>query len=186
MKEQVICKSCGFVMAVADLKERCPACGVPSRMFEPWKDPLSPSRRLLLTLDIHPVLAHFPQAFTFSILLLCLILRFLPDLWMAKAGACLEILCLALPLTVILTFTGGLIDGKVRFRKVATPLLRRKMALGSLLFLLSVTAAWLAASFSPLTGFRLNQLTAVAVLAMVCSAMLGWWGTKLLNAKFPG
>lgn len=178
MPDAVICKSCGYVMRRSRLRDRCPACGVPSRQFQPYTDPMSFRRRLLLTLDIHPVLAHFPQAFTFSILGLSVAVRFLSNPWLPKALACLELLCLALPFTVALAFLAGLLDGRVRFRRVATPLLERKMALGSLFFLCSLGLALAPTSLPVITG--------LSAAAFACSAGLGWIGTKLLNSSFPG
>ena len=186
MSETVICRSCGYIMKKSRLKSLCPACGVPSRLFESYVDPLSSRRRLLLRLDIHPVLAHFPQAFTFSALILCIAARYLSGLWLAKILACLEILCITLPFVGMLTFAAGLFDGRVRFRRIVTPLLVRKMIVGGLFLLLSLAIALLTVSHSPLAQPLLNAVTLLVTAAFVCSAMLGWIGTGLLNSKFPG
>ena len=72
MKELVRCKSCGFVMEKGKLHGKCPACGVPDKMFEPYSEKIAPFRKFMLSLDMHPVLVHFPQAFTATVLLLSL------------------------------------------------------------------------------------------------------------------
>ena len=72
MKEYVVCKSCGYVMEKGKLHDVCPACGVPAKMFEPYAERLSPRRRLILSLDLHPITVHFTQAFAITLPLLCL------------------------------------------------------------------------------------------------------------------
>lgn len=42
MEELVRCKSCGFIMEKGKLKDKCPACGVAAKMFEPYIEKVSP------------------------------------------------------------------------------------------------------------------------------------------------
>ena len=56
-----ICKPCGFVMKESELQDLCPACGLPKKVFEHYKDRMSPGRRKILGLDMHPIAVHFPQ-----------------------------------------------------------------------------------------------------------------------------
>ncbi len=184
MVEMVRCKSCGYVIKKSGLKTKCPACGVPRKLFEPYTDPLSPRRRLLLTLDFHPILAHFPQAFTFSILVLCLFAKSYNGPWLDNIMACLKVICIALPLVVILTFAAGIFDGRIRFRRSTTPLLIRKMLFGGLFFFFSLALMFL--SHSPLFAAHLNMAIIAAAGAFVCSSILGWIGARLLNSAFPG
>ena len=67
------CKSCGYVIEAGRVGEVCPACGVPRRMMEAWKDPVSDRRRLYLWLDVHPIVAHFTVAFSASAFVLSLV-----------------------------------------------------------------------------------------------------------------
>ena len=61
---QLKCKACGYIIDEKKLGDVCPACGVPRKAFEPWTDDMSPRRRTLLTLNLHPIALHFPQAFS--------------------------------------------------------------------------------------------------------------------------
>jgi hypothetical protein len=101
-------------------------------------------------------------------------------------GATVRTLGTLLPLTVALSFVSGIIDGKIRFRKVKTPLLMKKMALGSMYFLfaLGVAASALTSPVSQAPHFAVVALFALPAFA--CSAVLGILGTSLLNARFPG
>jgi len=186
MKEFVICKSCGFVMEKDSLKEVCPACGVPARLFEPYNDRLSFSRRLLLKLDIHPILVHFPQAFTGFILLLVVVLFLVHGPLHGLCAATLRVVGALLPVTVLLAFAAGLLDGKIRFRKVTTPLLIRKMIFGGLFFLLSCGVAGVVVVHPAMTPKALALIALLALPAMGSAAYLGFMGVSLLNAKFPG
>ncbi len=61
MAELVRCKACGDVAVSDKIKEVCPACGVPAKMFAPFNSPISLKRRRILDLHTHPVMVHFPQ-----------------------------------------------------------------------------------------------------------------------------
>src|SRR5271157_2216144 len=137
MKEFVICKSCGFIMPKGSLKDKCPACGVPAKMFEPYIERVSERRKMILSLDIHPVLVHFPVAFNFTILVLSAALLFITGTGLYKLMAALTVMTYFLPIVIIAAFLGGLLDGKIRFRRVFTPILIRKIIFGSLFFLMS-------------------------------------------------
>jgi hypothetical protein len=121
--------------------DRCPACGVPAKMFLPHDERISPRRKLLLSLDIHPVLVHFPQAFTATILLLSIAGAAIHGTLHPIIQSTLRMLGVLLPFTVVLSFASGLFDGKIRFRKVITPLLIKKMILGGSYFLVSCAIA---------------------------------------------
>jgi|WetSurMetagenome_2_1015567.scaffolds.fasta_scaffold00396_15 uncharacterized membrane protein len=186
MKELVRCKSCGFIMEKDKLHGKCPACGVPEKMFEPYAEKISPSRKLILSLDIHPVLVHFPQAFTVAIVLAAAgALLFGGDL-REKLLATMLVLGAVLPFTVALAFCAGLLDGKTRFRRVTTPLLVKKIAAGSAFFLISCAVT---ACLAVMPLGAVSTLAAVIVLGLIaigCTSYLSRIGVGLLNAKFPG
>jgi hypothetical protein len=186
MKEMVICKSCGFIMEKGKVGDRCPACGVPSKMFQPHDERISPRRKLLLSLDIHPVLVHFPQAFSATILLLSIagiVIHGYLQMWVLST---LRTMAVVLPFTIAISFAAGLFDAKIRFRKVTTPLLKKKIILGSIFFLFScaIAAAVLNLPFT----LPLNYLVIIGLSlpALGCAAGLGLIGTSLLPARFPG
>lgn len=186
MKELVRCKSCGFIMEKGKLHGKCPACGVSDKMFEPYSEKIAPLRKFILSLDIHPVLVHFPQAFTATVLLLSLLAMVVQGRIREQIVCADEVLGIALPFTVLLAFCAGLLDGKTRFRRVTTPLLVRKMVFGSLFFLLScaIFAAILAMSLDTLSA--LLSIAVLSLVALGCAAYLGMMGVSLLNSKFPG
>jgi uncharacterized membrane protein len=173
-------------MEKSKLRDKCPACGVAAKMFEPYTEKISPKRKLILSLDLHPILVHFPQAFIISIFTLSLIALAAQGSLRATIASAITVLGVALPFVVAGAFVAGLIDGKVRFRRVTTPILKQKMALGALFFLFScgILAAVLLqhmAASAPIIIVALLSLPALG-----CATLLGLLGTSILNSKFPG
>lgn len=186
MKEMIICKSCGYVMEKGHLKDRCPACGVPAKMFMPHDEKISQERKFLLSLDIHPVIVHFPQAFIGTILLLSLAGLVIKGPLLSFFEATIRTLGVFMPVVVAGAFLSGVFDAKTRFRKVKTPLLIRKMLLGSLLFLISCGIAAVSI-YIPLNSPSLYLMVIGLTLPAVgCATLLGLIGTGLLTARFPG
>src|SRR5512140_738494 len=62
MKELVRCGPCGFVMDAEKLGDVCPACGLPRKVFEPYRERVSRNRLILLNFDLHPIAIHLSQA----------------------------------------------------------------------------------------------------------------------------
>lgn len=182
MKQMVICKACGFIMEQEKMGELCPACGVKVAMFIPHDERISERRKFLLSLDIHPVLVHFTQAYTGTILALSLLALVLKSGWLERITAVVMVLSLALPFIVVATFLAGMFDGKVRFKKYRTPLLTKKMVLGGLYFLL--TGGLFACALLP--ALPLAIIAVLSAAAMACASILGIWGVSLLNSRFPG
>ncbi len=112
MAELVICKSCGFVMEKGKLRDKCPACGVAAKMFEPYIEKMSPSRKKILSLDLHPILVHFPQAFAVSLFLLSITGLIARGTLAHTISSAVTVLGAALPFTVALSIIAGLIDAK--------------------------------------------------------------------------
>lgn len=182
----VICKACGFVMEKTALGDRCPACGVPAKMFEDYVEKISPRRKFLLALDIHPVLVHFPQAFTASVILLSLAASVCSDALRLKLITAVQVMSALLPFTIVLAMLGGLVDGKIRFRKMTTPLLVRKMVLGLVFLFLSTLAAYYLVLHPELEARDLYILAALNFIGLLVGTRLALMGVSLLNAKFPG
>ena len=183
--EQVVCKSCGYVMGKNQLKDKCPACGVAAKMFEPYVERLSFFRRVVLFLDIHPVFVHFPQAFTFTILLLLALCLTLSGSLRDMLLATLKTLSFCLPFTVAATIAAGLFDGKIRFRKVTTPILIKKIYIGSSFFILSFVNLCVV-SLMPVSKVVLAGSLVLVFLCFLCTLVLGLLGAKLMNSRFPG
>jgi O-antigen/teichoic acid export membrane protein len=154
-------------------------------MFEPYVEKISPYRKLVLTLDIHPVLVHFPQAFTFTILVLVVLCLILSGALGDTLLATFKTLSFCLPFTVAATIAAGLFDGKIRFRKVTTPILKKKIHISSVFFILSVANLFLVL-YMPVSKAVLTGSLILVFLCFICSLILGLLGVKLLNSKFPG
>jgi uncharacterized membrane protein len=186
MAELVICKACGFIMEKGKLRDKCPACGVAAKMFEGYVEKISSSRKRVLSLDIHPMLVHFPQAFTVTLTLLSFAGLAVHGVAQSTIASAIVVLGLALPFTVALAIGAGLVDGKIRFRRVTTPLLIKKIKVGSLFFLLACGIFSIVISM-PMTSIpALLLITALSILSLICGVLLGLWGVSLINSKFPG
>jgi hypothetical protein len=186
MKEMVICKACGFIMEKGKLREVCPACGVKAAMFQPHDERISARRKLLLGLDLHPVMVHFPQAFATTVLFLSFVTPFVHGAFGGAVRSTILVLGLLLPVVVLAAFFAGIFDAKIRFRRVSAPLLKRKIFLGVLLFIISGGVAvfsWFAPHASTSTLFLTGALSAAAIGV---EAVLGLIGVSLLHARFPG
>lgn len=186
MSEMVMCKSCGFVMEKGKWRDLCPACGVPAKLFIPYEERIAPMRKLILSLDIHPVMVHFPQAFTATILLLSLAALLVRGTWFDHITSVIYVLGHALPVVVLVAVAAGILDAKVRFRKVTTPLLKKKMFVGVLFFLFATGILFCIRSVPVMTSSTFILIAFLSAGAMACGTILGLWGVKLLNAKFPG
>ncbi len=186
MADLVRCKACGFITDPGKIKDVCPACGVLAKMFEPYTHPVSLKRRRILDLHSHPVVVHFPQAFALTLLFLSLLVFFVPETIQDALGATMQVLSILLPFSVVGAIATGLLDGKLRFRKVTTPLLKKKMLLSLIFFAISILMAILALTGQHLTFPSQMLYTALAAVTSLCGALLGLIGGKLLEAKFPG
>jgi uncharacterized membrane protein/rubredoxin len=180
------CKACGFVTDQGNIKDVCPACGVPAKMFEPYTHPVSLKRRRVLDLHTHPVLVHFPQAFALTLFGLSFFAFFVPAVVQEAFSATIRVLSALLPFFVVGAIVTGLMDGKLRFRKVTTPLLKKKIILSLIFFITAVVLAALALSGGFLTSPTHIVFTLLTLIISLCGALLGLIGGKLLDAKFPG
>ena len=112
------CRVCGFIIKEGKLGDRCPACGVPRTAFESYDDKITEKRRKLLDMDIHPVVVHFPQAFSVFILFLTIFTLIFPNFLRAEILCSIPILAIFLPLVTAAAIFSGAFDGKTRFKKL--------------------------------------------------------------------
>lgn len=185
MKTFVRCKVCGFIMDESHLKDLCPACGLPKTVFEAYTKKISPNRRFLIDQHFHPISVHFPQVFI-AVIMLALILAFWVDTPLRNdflVAAKLSIL--ALPFSVLLGFITGLVDGKLRFKKVTTPLLINKIIAGVILQVLSIIifALYLSSGFTTTNMYIIILLSA---LSTACAIYLGRTGSTMFDSIMPG
>ncbi|MGD0277772.1 MAG: rubredoxin-like domain-containing protein [Smithella sp.] len=186
MANLIKCKACGYVTKEGKIKDVCPACGVPAKMFEPYVDPVSEKRRKIMILHIHPIIVHFPQSFAFTLFILAVLSFIVPPQINEVLHCTIQVISSALPIFIILSLLTGLLDGKTRFRKVTTLFLKKKIIFGlSFLFtsiMIAITVLGLhLSSVSVMTLFTL-----LTIIALGFSTVLGLIGDELMEAKFPG
>lgn len=184
-KEKVRCKPCGYVMNADDLEDLCPACGVGRKFFEPYKERISPLRDLILTIDIHPIIVHFPQ---FIVAILPMLMGFallFPSVMQTEVEIISAFMGLFLPLSVFGAAITGVFDGKIRFKKVRTPAGIKKIWWSIAMLVFSVATAW----FSYFDIKTVSGKVWVLILSLICLA-IGIWlaqiGKKLMFAKMAG
>ena len=186
MGQLVICKACGFIMLEEKLGDVCPACGVLKKMFEPHNDRVSEKRRKVLEMHIHPIMVHFSQAFAFSVFLLAIGMLIFSGRLGSLVLSSLEFISYCLPIVAIATFLTGVLDGRTRFKKVKSPILRKKIAYGTgfLIFTLALGICTLVLGYSG-SALRLI-IIALALGSFGSSFVLGLLGTSLINSALPG
>jgi len=178
------CKACGYLMPEGSKYDICPACGVPNKMFEPYDDKVSETRSKLINLDIHPVMVHAPVALSYigGLTIILLLLGFWPDL----LKPVFKVLTIILVASAFGSMATGIFDAKVRFRKVSTPVLKKKLIIGGV-FTVATVFSFLGAWFLDFAAAPTQVLLViVSLLAMISAAVLGLLGAKLVHAKMPG
>ena len=181
MKELVRCRPCGFVMEADKLGDVCPACGLPRKVFEPYREKVSLNRLMLLNLDLHPIAIHLSQALVIAIPMLTIIINFFSHFYPEVLKNVLIFSVFVFPFSLLLAIITGVIDGLTRFKTLKTPLLRVKIILSLTILTLSVALFIIAP--------RENSFILTLILSILCLAagvQLGLWGKKLLNVILPG
>ena len=184
MAKLLRCKACGFIIKEGKLGDRCPACGVPRTSFEPYEENISEKRKKILDMDLHPIVVHFPQAFSVFIFLLTVITFIFPSFLRSQIRCAIPILAIFLPIAVIGAILSGALDGKTRFKKIKTPHLIKKITFGTIFFVLSIPLAIYSLYFINIEiGIILILIFSLG--CMMCGGVLGLIGKTLLNAKLP-
>jgi hypothetical protein len=186
MPELLRCRSCGYVAEAGKVGDVCPACGVPRKLMDPWKDPVSDRRRLFLWLDVHPIVDHFSVSFTASAFVLSLVVLILPGFYPETLTDIFRGFVGVLPLAVIASFVTGLFDARLRFRRTTTPVLSSKKLYGSVLFLCSAGAAAITFLVGPYVPWARVADAIILSIGVVVAVRLGRLGQGLLQAIFPG
>lgn len=180
-----ICRPCGYVLKESELGDVCPACGLPRKVFEDYKERMSPGRSKILQLDLHPIAVHFPQSML-VLSLLALIINLLnpyfhPEVLLGAA----QYAAVIFPFAVLAAFFTGLFDGKIRFKSVRPPVLKKKIIYGTIMLVASV--------FTPILALNnINELRTKLLLmlaggvALFCGMVLGHAGKKLMNIGLGG
>ena len=185
MAQLLRCKACGYLIREDKLGKVCPACGLRSKVFEPYEPKVSAWRSFILDLDLHPILVHFPQAFCTILPPLVLGRIAMPSFYAQQLDAVIQFTVLLLPLTVVGAILSGLIDAKVKLKRLRNPAPLRKILVGNLLLALSIANA----AVVLLGGFDESTRPYVLLLgaaSLACAVLLGMMGKKLIAATLPG
>lgn len=181
MKELVRCRPCGFVMEADKLGDVCPACGLPRKVFEPYRERVSLNRLRLLNLDLHPIVIHLSQAFVIAIPLLIILNYFLPEFQTVIIKSVIIFSVFVFPFTLAMAILTGIVDGLTRFKTLKTPLLRVKIIFSIIILLLSTTMLIVA----PKEDYGLWTFI-LSILCLAAGVQLGLWGKKLIDVILPG
>jgi rubredoxin/uncharacterized membrane protein len=182
MKKLVRCKACGYIMEEGSLKHVCPACGVPKTAFEPYESKVSEKRETFLSMHIHPILVHLPQGFIILYPVIIILGLIFSEPMKSKLLSTSAVIGMIMPILVIIGIITGIIDGKVRFKKLKTPFLIKKIVSGSILLVLSLILSVII--FLGLSNYIV--MLVFSVVFTIFSAILGKIGTGLTEAKLPG
>jgi len=181
MKELVRCRPCGFVIEADKLGDVCPACGMPRKVFEPYRERVSRNRLILLNFDFHPIAIHLSQALVIAIPILVIVTNLFKHFQVEILKDVLIFSVIIFPFTLVLAIITGIIDGLTRFKTLATPILRVKIIFSLIILSLSVALFFIAPQGN------LNVLTLIlSVLSLGAGFQLGLWGKKLINVILPG
>jgi len=181
MKELVRCRPCGYVMEKDKLGDVCPACGLPHKVFEPYREKVSLNRLMVLNLDLHPIAIHLSQSFMVLIPLLFLNQLLFPNFYYEESAVVIKFCIALLPLSLLLAFVTGIIDGVTRFKSLKPPLLRNKLIFGMLIIGVSV-----ALFFMKNTDGEKALFLLISSIGLAFAVILGLIGKKLLNVILPG
>lgn len=181
MKELVRCRPCGFVMDADKLGDVCPACGMPRKVFEPYRERVSRNRLILLNFDLHPIAIHLSQALVIAIPVLVILTNFFKQFQPEVLNHVLLFSVFIFPFTLVLAIITGIIDGLTRFKTLATPILRVKIIFSIIILVLSVGLFFVA----PKGELYIIALI-LSILSLGAGFQLGLWGKKLINVILPG
>lgn len=181
MKELVRCKPCGYVMEAGKLKDVCPACGMPAKAFEPYRERVALNRLFVLSLDLHPIAIHLSQTFVFLIPGLIIFTKLFPDIQNELFTHVITFSIYAFPLTLISAILTGILDGLFRFKTLTPPLLRLKIIFSSIIIVLASTMFFVA------KGGNYGAVTLLLSLGcLFCAVRLGLLGKHLIDVILPG
>lgn len=177
------CKACGLIMIVGKW-EVCPACNVKRSAFEPFTETVDLKRKQILSMHLHPITVHFPQAIS-VILLGCVLTQLLfPSMMGNKFTVTMEVMAYLLPLSIPPSFISGMIDGYIRFKTINTPYMVQKIYAGIILFIATVAIGVLTMKMGAKEAVVYN--TILLVITLACQVFLGRLGILLMYTILPG
>jgi hypothetical protein len=168
-------------MEAGKLGDVCPACGLPRKVFEPYRERVSLNRLRLLNLDLHPIVIHLSQALVIAIPLLVILRSLFSSFQPEVIKNVLIFSVFIFPFTLVMAIITGIIDGLTRFKTLATPLLRVKIIFSCIILVLSMVMFFVAPNEN---NFILSII--LSILSFGAGFQLGLWGKKLINVILPG
>jgi rubredoxin len=184
-KKLLICSVCGYIITEGYKGDTCPACGVAKTAFQPYVDKMSPQRRKILNLHMHNIFVHFPQAFSLLMLFLIVVSLFLKNSAKFDFMTTFKILSFFLPLSVVVSIISGIIDGKNRFKRITTPILKKKITVAILFFIFSIGIIVLLNVSNIAPALLLRLLIVLTGICALCSLFLGYNGGRLSGKEVP-
>jgi len=182
----LVCKACSYKIKPKNLKTVCPACGVNKKYFEPYNDNISPLRRKVLELHLHPIVVHFSVALSVLLFFAVLISFFTSGKVITALYGASAVMSVVLPFFVAAGLVSGIIDGIARFIKVKRPILLNKIYL-SIFFLLLAIAILALIQVFVFDILYINIIVLVLCFASaICGTALGKLGGYLTSAILPG
>ena len=185
MSDLVRCKPCGYVTRRDRLRQVCPACGAKISVFEPFEDRVSARRRFILELDLHPILVHAPQTFATILPALAVLVMVFPQFYAAELTAVVCFTALILPVSVLGAIASGLVDGKLKFKRLGPPLVVQKIIVGTCLLAVSTAGALVVLRHGFQGGAR-AAVVSLGTASFVCAVLLGHTGKQLIRPILPG
>lgn len=181
MKELVRCRPCGFVIEADKLGDVCPACGLPRKVFEPYREKVSRNRLMLLGIDMHPIAIHLSQTFVILIPVLIFFTKVFPDFYFEMFSNVLQFSIIVFPFSLIIAILTGIVDGLTRFKSLKPPLLRIKIIFSAIILIVAFTQLFI----SKTDNFGIIT-TILSLISLACAIRLGLWGKKLIDVILPG
>jgi len=175
-----ICRLCGYIYKGRPTGS-CPACGAPVSSFVPYVLGVEEKRHNLLRLDLHPIATHWGVGLAVLLVLDYLVAAIAPVIFNINLGygGVLDFLALILPFFVGLTALLGYFDGKLRYKKVRSQFLVRKLWLACVYFGVSIV-------ISIMNFTRLFVIEGILIVTAVILAMiLGMIGRELTCNVVP-
>src|SRR5271157_241152 len=177
-----ICRLCGFIYK-GKSPPVCPACGAPATSFVPFKMMAEEKRVKLLKMDLHPIATHFAvggaMLLTFVFLVSLIFGNSILNVQVGYGGV-LDFFVIWQPLFTIVTFLAGIMDGKLRYKKLQTQFLKRKIFLGVGMLASSILVLIFHFTSASGTNLALKVLELIFILATLgCAGMLGMIGGQL-------
>lgn len=180
-----ICKPCGYVMTESELGDVCPACGLPRKVFTEHKERMSAGRSKWLHLDLHPIAVHFPQTLLVLMLQALLLNVVFPNFHPSVMLGAATFTAVLFPFSVLGAFLSGLADGKMRFKSLTTPTMKKKILYSTFMLIASIFTPFLALGNVDSLMTKL-LLIVCGLVALVCGFVLGHEGKRLMNIGMGG